>query len=130
MSNKKLEAIASLAASHLQSLVNDQEEQILQAWSAAEEEAQLAETKPKFRLALAITLDLDADRMETALSFSIRRKVSCEDTIPDPNQTTLPLEAEANLKEQAARLVRLAKKAGATIEVEGLASGSTMKAGA
>ena len=90
--NPKLEAIAAQAAENLQDLVRGDEEKILAAWNSTSEEAELNETAPKFRLALTITLDLDGDKMETALSYSIRRKVVAEQKIPDPAQMKLELE--------------------------------------
>lgn len=95
--NAKLLAIANEAAENLKDLVRNHEEKILEAWNAAEQEAQDNETKPKFRLALAITLDLDADTMETALSFGIRYKASRDQQIPDPAQTNLPLDNSNDL---------------------------------
>jgi len=91
--NPKLKAIAESAAADLVDLVAEKETEILEAWNAAEEEAQLQETKPKFRLGLAITLDLDQDKMETALTFGIRIKASTFKEIPDPDQKDLPLKA-------------------------------------
>jgi len=87
--NPKLKAITETAAVDLVALVADKEQEILDAWHACAEEAQLQETKPKFRLSLAITLDLDANSMETALTFAIRRKVSVSHEIPDLEQIKL-----------------------------------------
>lgn len=89
--NAKLASIANEAAENLKDLVRNHEEKILEAWNAAEQEAQDNETKPKFRMSLAITLDLDRDNMETALSFGIRYKASRDQTIPDPEQIKLPI---------------------------------------
>lgn len=89
--NPKLAAIAREAAENLQDLVKNHEDKILEAWHACEQEAQDQESAPKFRLALSITLDLDRDQMETALSFGIRYKASRDQQIPDPNQADLPL---------------------------------------
>jgi hypothetical protein len=87
--NSKLNAIAAKAASDLQSLIKESEEKIMEAWNACADEAQENDTTPKFKLGLSITLDLDADKMESALSFSIRRKLTVESSIPDPNQPEL-----------------------------------------
>lgn len=89
--NPKLEAIAETAAHDLKALVREKETEILEAWNAAEEEAQAQESKPKFRLSLAITLDIEADKMETALTFSIKRTAFVERSIPDPDQKDLAL---------------------------------------
>ena len=90
--NPKLKAIAEKWAEDMQAFVRDDEPKILEAWNAAEADAQENGDKPKFRLALTVTLDLEADKMETALSYGIRRKTSAVCQIPDPNQQPLPLE--------------------------------------
>ena len=91
--NTKLEAIATEAASNLQALVRENEEKLLEAWASCEAEAQANETAPKFKLGLSITLDLDADKMTTDLSWGVRYKATEECTIPDPDQGKLPLKA-------------------------------------
>ena len=96
--NEKLNAIAAKAADDLLDLVAESETKILEAWDAATDDAQENETSPKFKLGLCITLDLDADKMETALTFSIRRKLTVECSIPDPNQTKLPLDGTVTIK--------------------------------
>lgn len=92
--NPKLEAIAKKAAEDLIALVKESEDKILTAWNSVEEEAQDNDAPPKFKLGLAITLDLDADKMETALTYGIRHKLTAQSEIPDPNQTKLPLSPE------------------------------------
>lgn len=87
--NPKLKAIAEKAAADLLALIKDGEDKILEAWNQCEEEAQANETKPKFKLGLSITLDLDKDAMETALSFGIKHKLTMDCTIPDPSQPDL-----------------------------------------
>jgi len=87
--NEKLQSITEKAAADLVALVKDGEEKILEAWSACEEESQANETAPKFKLGLSITLDLDKDSMETALSFGIKHKLSVTCSIPDPSQPEL-----------------------------------------
>lgn len=95
--NPKLYAIAKEAAENLQDLVKNHEEKILEAWHACEAEAQDQESAPKFKLALSITLDLERDQMETALSFGIRYKASRDQQIPDPAQTDLPLDTTVTI---------------------------------
>ena len=95
--NPKLSAISTSACSDLSAFIAEKESEILAAWNQAEQEAQDQETKPRFKLAFSVTLDLDADRMETALSWSVRHKVSCDKPIPDANQSDLPLEDETTV---------------------------------
>ena len=87
--NPKLSAISTEAAANLTAFIEEKEDEILKAWDAAVVEAQDQEAKPKFRLGFTITLDLDRDSMETALAWSVRHKVSREQTIPDPEQLEL-----------------------------------------
>lgn len=94
--NNKLEAISATACLDLAALIAEREKEILEAWSEAEEEAQANETKPVFRLGFTVALDLDADKMQSTLSFSIRRKATAEHEIPDPSQRKLPLEDTAS----------------------------------
>ena len=91
MKNAKLLAISNEAAANLQALVRENEDKLLEAWSSCEDEAQANETKPKFKLGLSITLDLDADKMTTDLSWGVRYKATAECTIPDPDQKKLAL---------------------------------------
>lgn len=88
--NAKLNAIAHNASRNLESLIRESEREILEAWSAAEAEAQVNETKPKFKLGFAVTLDLDKDEMDSSLSFSVKKTRSCTEKIPDPDQPSLP----------------------------------------
>lgn len=90
--NPKLEAIAAKAAEDLVGLVRDGEEKILAAWTEAEVQAQLEDTKPKFKLSVGITLDLDKDTMDTDLSWSVKHHLSVSSTIPDPSQPDLPMD--------------------------------------
>ena len=88
----KLQAIADQAAKTLVALVQDGEKDILKAWTACLEEAQVQEQAPKLRLSFTITLDLDKDQAEHDLSFGIRHRLSAVATIPDPSQPLLPLD--------------------------------------
>lgn len=89
--NSKLSAISIEAAQNLCALVKENEEKLLEAWNSCESEAQANETVPKFKLGLSITLDLDADKMTTDLTWGVRYKATAECTIPDPDQANLPL---------------------------------------
>lgn len=89
--NAKLNAIAASAADDLKAFVIEAEDKILEAWAAAEEEAQAEETTPKLRLGFSITLNLDRGNMETKLSFGVKHTLSAASEIPDPNQASLPI---------------------------------------
>ena len=87
--NAKLQAIAHKAAQDLIASIMESEDKILAAWHTAEEDAQENETSPKFKLGFSITLDLEADAMESRLMYSTKRSVSITSTIPDQNQMEL-----------------------------------------
>jgi len=89
ISNVKLEAITAKAVEDLRQLIGEAEEKLLEAWASAELEAQEQEQKPVFRIGFAIVLDLDKDKMETALTFGVRHKLSIDREIPDPDQLVL-----------------------------------------
>lgn len=89
--NEKLKLIANSACCDLAAMVQEKETEILEAWNQAEQEAQDQESRPKFRLGFSITLDLDADSMETALAWSVRHKVTHDQAIPDPSQPELSI---------------------------------------
>jgi len=100
--NPKLRAIATAFALDVPQLIHDAESEILKAWQQAEEEAQLNETNAKFALSFGVSLDLEKDKMETKLSFSIRHSRTIDRAIPDPNQpelTDFEKAEEANLAE-------------------------------
>lgn len=92
--NAKLSAIAAQAADKLRALVSESESEILSAWDDVAAEAQASETKPRLRLSYSITVCLDEDRIDHKLSFGVRRVLEASAPIPDPDQTTLPLEPE------------------------------------
>lgn len=93
--NEKLQAIANKAAADLIALVTDGEKKILEAWEQVEEEAVANDTNPKFKMGIAITLDLAKDQMETCLSFGVKHKLTANCTIPDPAQLTMAQVDEA-----------------------------------
>lgn len=89
--NPKLKAIADKAASDLIQLITDGEEKILDAWNNCEEEAQAQESTPKFKLGIALVLDLDKDTMQTSLSFGVKHTLTIAGGIPDPAQIEINL---------------------------------------
>ena len=88
--NDKLQAIAAKAAEDLLGLIADGDEKIRAAWSEAECQAALEETKPKFSLAFKITLDLDKNTMDSDLSWSTKHHLGVTSKLPDPTQPELP----------------------------------------
>jgi len=90
----KLNAIAEQAAIQLRNLVAEAHADILAAWDGCIAEAQAQETKPKLKLSYAITLDLDKNEADYGLTFGVRHKLTITAPIPNPDQTTLPLDTD------------------------------------
>lgn len=88
--NPKITAIAIKAASELAGLIRESEADILAGMHKAAEEAQLQESKPKFKLGFTITLDLDADVAIYNLGWSTKVSRETSSQIPDPDQLALP----------------------------------------
>lgn len=108
--NLKLAAIGAKAAEDLKAYMKEHEEKILEAQYNATQEAQDNEEKLKFKLGFSITLDLEKDTMETALTWGCRFKASSTANIPDPDQADLPLEDTITLKVPAKEAVTVTGK--------------------
>ena len=94
-SNSKLAAISQAFVFDVPALIAESEDEILEAWSAAEQDASENETACKFKMGFGITLDLEKNKMETKLTFGVRHTKTFDREIPDPNQTRLDLEGGA-----------------------------------
>lgn len=89
--NVKLALIARHAAADLTQLIAEKEEELLQAWAQVTEESELQDKKPVFKLGYTVSLDPDGDKMQTILTFAVRRKLEIVRPMPDPTQPELPL---------------------------------------
>lgn len=81
--NEKLLKISDRAAGDLAAFIKESETEILAAFAASAAEAELNDRKPKFRLSFTISLDLDKDRMSTALTFGSRTKRSRDGSLSE-----------------------------------------------
>ena len=90
--NDKLELIAKQAQTTLGALMREGASEILDAWKSCVEEAELQESHPKLRLGFTITANIDKNKVSYDLTFGVRRKLSAEGSIGDPNQQDLPIE--------------------------------------
>ncbi|MCZ7637618.1 MAG: hypothetical protein M5U12_17215 [Verrucomicrobia bacterium] len=88
--SSKLQAITDQAALTLKALVREGEKDILKAWAACLEEAEVQEQNPKLRLTFTITLDLGKDQAAHELTFGIRHRLSNVTPIPDPTRRSSP----------------------------------------
>lgn len=93
MQNPKLAEIAKKAAADLSAFIAESEDKLLEAWHQCEQDAQENETKPKFKFTFNVVLDIEANKMETALTFGVRHKLSRDQEIPNPDQAVLKFAA-------------------------------------
>lgn len=92
----KLESIAETASHNLNRLIVEASKEIEEAIQKAVVEAQNQEKDAVFRLGFSITLNLDTNKMDCDLSWNVKRKLSVEEEIPNPDQPKLPLEETDN----------------------------------
>jgi len=91
MKSNQLLAIANRAAENLVKLIEENQDEILRDISAASEEAQNQEAdKIVFSLAHSIKINLTQKALTESLSWSLRKKLEVNQTLPDPDQPELP----------------------------------------
>lgn len=91
ISNERMSAFADEITKQVRSLLMERAEDMLRAWHENIEEAQNNEDKfPPLKLTIAASVDLEAAKIETALTFSARYKTTTSSSLPDPNQPEIP----------------------------------------
>lgn len=96
MKTNQLLAIARTAADNLVKLIEENQDEILRDIDAASEEAQNQEAdKIVFSLAHNIKINLTQKALTESLSWSLRKKLEVNQTLPDPEQPELPGLAKA-----------------------------------
>lgn len=91
MKSNQLLAIARTAAENLVKLIEENQDEILRDIAAVSEEAQNQEAdKIVFSLAHAIKINLTKKELSEALSWNVKKKLECVQTLPDPEQPELP----------------------------------------
>jgi len=74
-------------------LLDQREDDIAKAWRENIEEAQSNEkNKPPMTITFASSIDIEADKISTKISFTAKYTSAISEPIPDPNQLKLPLE--------------------------------------
>ena len=69
----------------------ERESDILEAWHENIEEANENEKKfPPLKLSIASSVDLEANAIETSVSFTVKYTATVKDALPDPDQGLLP----------------------------------------
>lgn len=94
ITNAKLRAIAERASQDLVAFITESEDALLKEWDVVVDEAQAADKKAKLKFSFSATVNIDDDKLTTALSFGARRKLSRDGSIPDADQIKLPLDEQ------------------------------------
>jgi hypothetical protein len=89
--NTLLKQISDSACIDLAKLIEEGNDDILNAIHKAEEEAQLQETAPKFSLGFKITVDLDKNTFDCQLGWSFKQSLTVSHQIEDSKQPKLKL---------------------------------------
>jgi hypothetical protein len=90
ISTTRMEAFIATITQQARTALTERQEDILAAWHENIEEAQQKEKKfPPLKLSIAATVDLEANAIETAISFAVRYTSIIRETLPDPNQPEL-----------------------------------------
>jgi hypothetical protein len=93
MNTDRLAAIFEVAAADLRKLATEGAEDILTDIASAVLEAQAHEKETlKMTFGFQIVLDMSADKQTSTLSWSMKRKLSTDHAIANPDQAELPLE--------------------------------------
>ena len=87
--NPLLKQISDSACIDLAKLIEEGNDDILNAIHKAEEEAQLQETAPKFSLGFKITVDLDKNAFDCQLGWSFKQSLTVSHQIEDSKQPKL-----------------------------------------
>lgn len=91
ISNERMVAFQNEIVRQVREVLFEREEDILKAWQENIEEAQNNEDKfPPLKLSIAATVDIEAAKIETTLTFTTRYKTSVHSSLPDPNQPEFP----------------------------------------
>jgi hypothetical protein len=90
--NHLLKQLAEHMQNDLADAIGAQEEEILRAIAKASETGTDSEEPVKFGVTLRGVLNLDANTVETAFSFTTRTSVKEKHPLEDPKQGKLPLE--------------------------------------
>jgi hypothetical protein len=92
--NHLIEQLREHMVADLEAAIGEQEEEILRAIAKASETGTDSEEPVKFGVTLRGVLNLDANTVETAFSFTTRTSVKEKHPLEDPQQPKLPLEEE------------------------------------
>lgn len=91
ISNLRMAEFCNTIVRQTREALLEREEDILKAWHENIGEANENEDKfPPLKLGIAATVDLEANKIETVVTFTTRYKSTISEQLPDPNQPELP----------------------------------------
>ena len=97
ISNERMEAFTDTIIDQVRELLSERQDDILKSWHENIEEAQEAEKDfPPLKLSIAVSVDLDANAIESQVSFTTKYTSKLKASLPDPNQPELPMEGLRN----------------------------------
>lgn len=99
ISNERMESFLDTIARQAREALTERTEDILRAWHENIEEAQANDDKfPPLKIAIGATVDLEGNKIETAVVFTTRYKSTISEALPDPNQLEIPMVVDAAKK--------------------------------
>jgi hypothetical protein len=88
------EQIAELSSSQCRTVIYERIDDIITAFNEAISEATEAGEKfPKLKFGLAVTVDLECNKVNTKLNLTRKITAEAEDALPDPDQLEMELNA-------------------------------------
>lgn len=116
ISNSRMDAFLETIAKQAHEALKERSDDILAAWHENMEEATNNEDKlPPLKLSIAATVDLEANKVETSITFTARYKTTISQQLPDPDQMELPMNGIRSAVEEWVDGIR---KSGASVSIE------------
>ena len=91
ITNERMESFIETITKQTRELLHERADDMLQAWHENIEEATENEAKfPPLKVGVSATVDIEAAKIETVISFSVKYQSKASEAIEDPNQAKLP----------------------------------------
>ena len=91
ITNERMDSFLETISNQVRTILAERSEDMLRAWHENIEEATDNDEKfPPLKLSIAASVDLDAAKVETSLTFTTRYKSTLSGALPDPNQMQIP----------------------------------------
>lgn len=112
ISNERMDAILETISEQVRYLLFERADDMLRAWHENIEEASENEDKfPPLKLSIASTVDLEASKIESSVTFTTRYKSTLSGELPDPDQMEFQsVKAAVDEQAMAKRIGKVFKK--------------------